>query len=155
MSKGLILASLFLVSVLGATDWTTVDKVVNDAITARTFPGAVLSVGSCKSILYTQAYGHYQYKQDLFFEPVNTETKYDLASLTKVVGTLSAIMHLYDDRLLNLTDPVSKYIPEYDNNMKRNTTITNLLLHNAGLLPDYPGTLPSTPAEVLNYIYYC
>jgi CubicO group peptidase (beta-lactamase class C family) len=95
------------------------------------------------------------YKQNLYEQPVTLDTKYDLASLTKVVGTLTAIMHLYDDRKLNITDPVSKFIPEYDNNMKRNTTIQNLLLHNAGLLPDYPGALPATKDEVMTWIYFC
>lgn len=102
-----------------------------------------------------QNYGSLTYKQDLYTPPVTLETRYDLASLTKVVGTLAAVMHLYDDKLLGVNDLVSKYVPEYDNNLKRNTTIKNLLLHNAGLLPDYPGPLPSTPQEVMDFIYFC
>jgi CubicO group peptidase (beta-lactamase class C family) len=128
-----------------AIDWSNVDHVINDAIANRAFPGALLGVATSKSVLYTQAYGNLVYKQDMYTPPVTMETRYDLASLTKVVGTLSAIMHLYDDKKLNVDDPVSKFIPEYDNNLKRNTTIKNLLLHNAGLLPDYPGNLPATP----------
>ena len=127
-----------------AVDWTTVDKIVNDAISNRDFPGALLGVATSKSVLYLQTYGTLTYKQELYSIPVTMDTRYDLASLTKVVATLSGVMHLYDDKKLAIDDPVSKYIPEYDNNQKRNTTIKNLLLHNAGLLPDYPSPLPAT-----------
>jgi CubicO group peptidase (beta-lactamase class C family) len=72
------------------------------------------------------------------------DTRYDLASLTKVVGTFSAIMHFCDDRKFDIEDPVSKFIPEHGNNIKPNTTIKNLLLHNAELLLHYPGTPPVT-----------
>lgn len=140
---------------LTAVDWTAVDKVVNDAISNRAFPGALLGVATSKSVLYTQAYGTLTYKQDFYTAPTTMDTRYDLASLTKVVATLAGVMHLYDDKKLGIDDLVSKYIPEYDNNMKRATTIKNLLLHNAGLLPDYPGTLPATKEEVMQWVYMC
>lgn len=150
-----MIAILLLLSVATAYEWTAVDKVIMDAISARTFPGAVLGVATDKEIVYTKAYGTQTYREDMYTPLVNLDSKWDLASLTKVVGTLSAVMHLYDDKKIHVDDLVTKFVPEYDNNMKRNTTIKNLLLHNAGLLPDYPGTLPATPQEVMNFIYFC
>jgi len=47
-------------------------------------------------------------------------------------------MRLYNESRFNLQDKVKKFIPEYDNNNKSDTTIQNLLLHNAGLAPDHP-----------------
>jgi CubicO group peptidase (beta-lactamase class C family) len=64
-------------------------------------------------------------------------------------------MTLVQNNQLKVTDLVSKYIPEYDTNQKRNTTIANLLMHSSGLLYDYPGPLPATVDDVYNYIYLC
>ena len=74
--------------------------------------------------------------------------------MTKIMATTLAIMNLYSSQRIQLTDPVSKYIKDYDTNKKSNTTIANLLLHNAGLPYDYPGPLPSSQQEVLDYIRY-
>lgn len=67
---------------------------------------------------------------------------YDVASLTKTIGTTSAILSLMESGFLSLDDHVTKFIPQYGNGGKNTTTIANLLLHNAGLLYDYPGPLP-------------
>lgn len=76
--------------------------------------------------------------------PFTNNTIFDLASLTKVTATLSCIMHLVDQGKIAVDDLVSKYIPEYANHGKEPTLLRNLLLHNAGLEPDYPGALPNT-----------
>jgi hypothetical protein len=52
------------------------------------------------------------------------------------------IMNLLSSSSIQLTDLVSKYVENYDTNKKGNTTIANLLLHNAGLPFDYSGKLP-------------
>ena len=77
---------------------------------------------------------------------VTNETKYDIASVTKVMATTLSIMNLVGSNSLKLTDLVSKWIPNYDTSKKANTTIANLLLHNSGLKYDYPGALPDTTA---------
>lgn len=90
-------------------------------------------------MLYQKAYGAFTYNQDVFSSPlVSLDTKYDIASLTKVSGTLAAIVSLYDSKRIGIDDLVTKYIPDYDNNKKRDTKIRNLLLHNAGLPADAP-----------------
>lgn len=121
------------------TDWTPVDNLFLSAIDNRTFPGGIVSIATSKSILYQKAYGTFTYSQDLFSNPsVTLDTKYDIASLTKVTGTLAAVLNLYESKRLNIDDLVTKYIPDYDNNKKRDTTLKNLLLHNAGLPADAP-----------------
>jgi CubicO group peptidase (beta-lactamase class C family) len=65
---------------------------------------------------------------------VNAErTIYDLASLTKVVGTTSALMVLYDQGKIHLDDPVSQYIPEFAGGAKDRVTLRMLLEHRSGL----------------------
>jgi CubicO group peptidase (beta-lactamase class C family) len=97
-----------------------------------------LSFFSLNETYYQRAYGHLTYEGDLFFLPVKNETLFDMASVSKVVGTTSAIMMLYEEGKLSISDSIIKYIPEMNNNGKDKITIKNLLLHNAGLAPDYP-----------------
>ena len=93
-------------------DWSSIDDLVNSAIRNRTFPGAVLTVANSKSILYQSAYGSFTYNQDMLRSPiVTTDSKFDIASLTKVTGTLAGILSLYESKRLSIDDPVLKYIP--------------------------------------------
>lgn len=82
--------------------------------------------------------GSITYPGDKFFEPVTKDTLYDIASLTKVVAATSCVMKLYEQGLLSLDDQFIKYVPEANNNGKDKILIRNLMLHNAGLAPDYP-----------------
>jgi hypothetical protein len=45
---------------------------------------------------------------------------------------------------IDINDQVTDFVPEYANNGKQNTTIKNLLLHNAGLLEDHPDPVPNS-----------
>lgn len=65
------------------------------------------------------------------------------------MATTLAIMNLVSSNSIKLDDLVSKYVTNYDTNKKGNTTIKNLLLHNAGLPYDYPGPLPANQSDVL------
>jgi CubicO group peptidase (beta-lactamase class C family) len=70
------------------------------------------------------------------------------------MATTFGLMNLVSSNFIKVTDLVSKYYPNYDTNKKGNTTIANLLLHNAGLPYDYPGALPATTDDVLDYIIF-
>jgi serine-type D-Ala-D-Ala carboxypeptidase len=61
------------------------------------------------------------------------DTIFDIASLTKVVATTTAIMQLWDAGLLNIDDPVAKYWPEFVQNDKAPLTLRQLLTHTSGL----------------------
>ena len=63
---------------------------------------------------------------------------FDIASLTKVVGTTTSIMLLVDRGLLKIDDPVGKYIQAFNSDDKRGITIRHLLTHTAGLYEWYP-----------------
>src|SRR5260370_29278518 len=66
-------------------DFSAVDKIIDNAITAQAFPSAVLLVGNSKEILYQNAYGRLTYDDDA--KPTTLKTIYDLASVTKVIAT--------------------------------------------------------------------
>jgi CubicO group peptidase (beta-lactamase class C family) len=112
-------------------DFSALDSLVLKGIESRYFPGAQLLIGSRSEILYFKSYGSFTYSSDS--KPVDDNSIFDLASLTKVAATTPAVMILYNQGKINLEDKVIKYIPEFNNNGKENITILNLLLHNSGL----------------------
>lgn len=67
-------------------------------------------------------------------EPMTPETLFDLASLTKVVATLPALLRLVDAGVLDLDDPLGRSLPEFgQGGRKRGVTVRRLLSHTAGL----------------------
>jgi CubicO group peptidase (beta-lactamase class C family) len=111
-----------------------VDRVVQRGISAGGFPGAAVIIGRHGSIVYERAFGSLSWP--ITSRAVSTdETIYDLASLTKVVGTTTAAMVLYDEGRLDLDAPVSRYIPEFSGGMKDLVTVRHLLTHQSGLPP--------------------
>jgi len=95
------------------------------------FPGGVLLVGHQDKIIYHKAFGRYTYSDKS--SKIKTKTIFDLASLSKVVGTTSAAMLLYDLQKMHLNDFVKKYLPKFANNKKDSITIYHLLTHSSGL----------------------
>jgi CubicO group peptidase (beta-lactamase class C family) len=108
-----------------------VDRVVEAALEARAFPGAVAAVGRDGKLVHLRAYGRFGYEPDA--PPVRTDTIYDLASLTKVVVTATMAMILVDEGRLDIDKPVSAFIPGYRGGP--GVTVRHLLTHSAG----YPG----------------
>jgi len=97
------------------------------------FPGAVLAVGRHGRLALLAAVGHYGKGGADDPRPVEPETIYDLASLTKVVGLTSACMLLVDEGKLALDAPVQRYLPEFRGDGKEGVTIRHLLTHSSGL----------------------
>jgi len=132
-------------------DFTKVDSLMEKAIRDSVFPGAVLLVAKRGRVILFRPYGKQTYDKDAV--PVTKESMFDLASVTKVVGTTSAAMLLYDEGKLDLDAPVVRYLPQFGKNGKDKITIRNLLLHNSGL----PAWVPfykklKTPKEVIDSI---
>jgi uncharacterized protein YbbC (DUF1343 family)/CubicO group peptidase (beta-lactamase class C family) len=64
------------------------------------------------------------------------DTVFDVASLTKVIVTTTAVMQLVERGKVRLNDPVAKYLPEFAQNGKEDITVRQLLTHYSGLEPD-------------------
>jgi uncharacterized protein YbbC (DUF1343 family)/CubicO group peptidase (beta-lactamase class C family) len=111
-----------------------VDAVIEQAIQERQIPGAVLIVGHDGAVIYRKAYGERALEPRR--EPMTLDTVFDLASLTKVVATTTAVMQLVEQGKVRLNDPVAKYLPEFAQNGKDDITVRQLLTHYSGLEPD-------------------
>jgi CubicO group peptidase (beta-lactamase class C family) len=120
-----------------------IDSILNGAVVSEEIPGAVIQIKQDGKVIYKHAYGYsqkYDFNHQLLPHPprMNTETLFDLASLTKVIGTTTSIMLLADRGLINADDPVGKYIKGFDAPPKSAITIRHLLTHTAGLYEWYP-----------------
>ena len=133
-------------------DFSKIDSIVQSGISNRYYPCAQLIIGLNNDKIYEKSYGKLTYDENS--EELKYFNLFDLASVTKVVATTTAIMVLYENGKINLDDKVIKYIPEFDNNGKSGITLRNLLLHNSGLkawIPFYK--YYKTKEEVLSAIY--
>lgn len=122
-----------------------VDVVIDDAIRAGDIPGAVISVVRGNDIVYLKAYGNKSVVPDT--EPMTVETMFDLASLSKCVGTTLSFMQLVEGGYVRLTDPVKRYIPGFkpwadpETGEEVDINLRDLLTHSSGLSAYYDADL--------------
>jgi CubicO group peptidase (beta-lactamase class C family) len=109
-----------------------ISHVVTRGITAGGYPGAAVVVGRNGYVVWERGFGRLSWPAT---SPRVTPdgTLYDLASLTKVIGTTTAIMILYDQGRIALDAPVSAYLPAFSGGYKDSVTIRQLLTHRSGL----------------------
>ncbi|MDT8068348.1 MAG: DUF1343 domain-containing protein [Terriglobia bacterium] len=122
-----------------------VDAAIQQAIQNGDIPGAVLVIGHNGHIVYRKAYGERSLEPTR--APMKIDTIFDMASLTKVLATTGSVMHMYEQGMFRLNDPVAKYIPEFGKYGKDQITIRELMTHYSGLPPDLDLTEPWTGKE--------
>ncbi|MUV39023.1 Serine-type D-Ala-D-Ala carboxypeptidase [Lentibacillus sp. JNUCC-1] len=94
-------------------------------------PGAVIQVSHKGEILLREAIGNKVVHP--IPAPMQLDTVFDLASLTKVIATLPAVLKLIDSGDLRLDDPVGYFLPAFSRNDKDEITVRHLLTHTSGL----------------------
>ncbi|MBI3282129.1 MAG: serine hydrolase [Acidobacteria bacterium] len=133
----------------------------------KAFPGAVLAVGRHGRLLALKSFGRMDYSDKAASIP--RDAVFDLASVSKVVGTTTAAAILYERKQLDLDALVVKHLPEFSGAAgHEEVLVRHLLGHCSGLhaqralwkeASDRPGilkallTLPleSKPGEVARY----
>lgn len=114
-----------------------IDREVAVAIEEGNIPGCVVSVVRDDKIVFLKAYGNKQVVPDTV--PMTTETIFDLASVSKCVGTTLSFMQLVENGYVRLTDDVDMYIPGFqpwvnpETGRKVDITVQDLLTHTSGL----------------------
>jgi uncharacterized protein YbbC (DUF1343 family)/CubicO group peptidase (beta-lactamase class C family) len=117
-----------------AARFAGIDRLIEEAIAAGQTPGAVVLIGRNGTVLYEKAYGRRAVAPSP--EPMTLDTIFDLASLTKVVATTTAVMKLVEQGRVRLNDPVAAFVPGFDRYGKSAISIRHLLTHVSGLRPD-------------------
>lgn len=114
---------------------------IQRSIVDNVFPGCRIIASKNGIVFYDKSFGYQTYDIN---HPVNSNTIYDVASLTKVLATDLAVMHLYETGKLSLDKTVGDYLSWTKGTDKANLKIRDLLLHQAGLkswIPFYKETL--------------
>ncbi|MCI0750555.1 MAG: serine hydrolase [Flammeovirgaceae bacterium] len=118
-----------------------IKSIVYEAIENKATPGCYVLVAKDGKIVYDHAYGWQTYENKI---PVDENTIYDLASITKVSATLQAVSFLYEKGMINLNKKASVYLPELLNTNKKDIILKDILTHQSGLFPFlllYPQTM--------------
>ena len=114
---------------------TKIDQLLTGAISQGLIAGGVVLIGNHAEILFERAYGKVSSATDA--RPMTVDTIFDIASLTKVIATTPAVLKLAEEGKLSLVDPVAKWYPEFNGQMKDDLLMVNLLTHTSGL-DDFP-----------------
>jgi len=107
-----------------------IEEVVAEGIQKQAFPGCQILVAKSGVVVYNRSFGAFDYTGK---RPVQNTDIYDLASVTKALGTVPAVMKLYDDKKITLTSKISEFVPVLKNTNKQNITIQDALYHESRL----------------------
>ena len=133
-------------------NFKAVDDLVAKATAEGVFPGAAYAVGHKGKVVHRRAQGRHTYCPES--QATREDTVWDLASVSKVVGTTTGAMWLFDHGKLDFEQPVTEILPEFGQNDKSKITIRNLLTHDSGLVAFRGYHLTSkTPEEVISKIF--
>jgi CubicO group peptidase (beta-lactamase class C family) len=106
-------------------------RLLDAAIAARVTPGAVLEVGDADGAILVDVAGHLTYAAEA--APVTADTRYDLASLTKVMATATIAMRLAADGAVPLDTRIVDVVPAFSGDGRETVTLADLLAHAGGL----------------------
>jgi uncharacterized protein YbbC (DUF1343 family) len=113
---------------------SSIQGIVEREIQAGNIPGAVVLIGTSDSVIYRRAFGYRSLEPKKL--PMTEDTIFDVASLTKVVATTTAVMQLVEKGKISIDAPVYKYWPAFKAKGKKHITVRHLLTHYSGLRPD-------------------
>lgn len=116
---------------MSSTRLGTIDRVVQRGVDAGGYPGASVVVGRKGFSVWSRGFGALDWTGRT--KVTAQQSIYDLASLTKVVATTTAIMVLFDAGKIVLDAPVSRYLPDFTGGRRDQVTVRHLLTHRAGL----------------------
>lgn len=140
-----------------------IDSTVNASIADGDIPGAVVGVVRNGTLVYEKAFGNKAVYPEV--EPMTVETMFDLASVSKCVGTTLSFMQLVEQGQVRLVDPVKYYFPDFqpwtdpETGEQVDIKVQDLLTHSSGLdayLPNVAAYVqefgPNSPESLLRYI---
>ena len=123
------------------------DAFLRQATTCGMVPGAVVCVAYRGQIVWHQAYGAAALSPQ--YRPMQCDTLFDIASLTKVVATTSLLLLAHNEGVCRLDDTLQRFYPQTRGTSLSSTTVRQLLAHTGGLAawsPLYQALLPAGPA---------
>lgn len=141
------------------------DAIINNSIKTGEVPGAVLAVVRDGKMVYLKAYGNKSVLPEV--KKMDVNTVFDMASVSKSIGTTLSFMQLIEQGKVRLTDNVANYIPGFKGYIDPETgkeieiRVVDLLTHSSGLPPYAPADElvkrygSPNPAGLMEYISTC
>lgn len=124
------------VAASSSPEFAEIDAITRETIASGELAGAVVLVGRGSQVLYLRAFGQRSVAPEA--APMTPATVFDIASLTKPVGTTLALMALAERGAISLDAPLGRYLAEFDGGGFREATIRRMLTHSAG----FPAIVP-------------
>lgn len=109
----------------------SINALVKKGLDMKAFPGCQVLVARNGNIVFEKAYGRLSNEAEA--AKVDCQTAYDLASVSKALGTLPGIMKIYDQGLVTLEDSLGKLIPQITDSAKQHIKVRELLYHETGM----------------------
>ncbi len=117
-----------------------VDELVQDGLDSLMYPGAQVLIARKGKVIYNKGFGKPTYDSKV---KITTEHIYDLASITKILGTLPVVMKMEEDGQIALDDTFEELVPQYSNTEIKDVTVLKALSH-YGRLPSWIAFYVST-----------
>jgi len=130
-----------------------VDQLMQYTLNKKMTPGAQVLIARKGKVVYHKSFGYHDYEQK---EKVTSASIYDLASLTKILGTLPLVMEVYEKGIINFDTTIGELLPDFRASNKHEITIKEMLSHYARLqawIPFYQSTLDSVSGAILPKYY--
>lgn len=112
-----------------------IDSLIDETIQKKMSPGVQVLIARKGKVIYNRSAGYHTYKKKI---PVSDSDVYDLASLTKILGTLPLVMELVDQNELDLDTKIAQMLPLFETSNKKETNLRQMLSHYAKLKPWIP-----------------
>ena len=129
-----------------------IEGVINRAIAGKMTPGAQILVARKGKVIYQKSFGTQTYEPAS--PKISNSDLYDIASLTKIIGTLPVFMQAYESQKLTKETELSVLLPEFKRSNKAHITLKELLSHHAQLQawePFYKSTVDSSKMPLTAY----
>ena len=126
---------------INGTILTEIDKIANQGIEQKAYPGCQILVAVDGKIIYRKSFGNTMYEGG---EPVRNDHIYDIASVTKIASSTLALMRLQTLNQFSLDKKLKDYIPEVVDESFGKVLLRDMMAHRAGFtawIPFYKKTL--------------
>ncbi len=113
----------------------TFSEQVSKQLTNSAIPGGAYAIVHKNTIIAMESFGHTDKTKS---QPVNADTVFRLASVSKTFAATLTTM-LAQEQRLNLTDPITKYVPNFNlatEGAADKIQLKHLLSHSSGLMPN-------------------
>jgi CubicO group peptidase (beta-lactamase class C family) len=129
---------------LNASDLKAIDEIAAEAIQKKATPGAVVMVIKNGTVVFNKSYGKHTYDGT---EPTLITDIFDLASITKISATTVAVMRLHEQERLKLDTNIGAYIPKARKTNKKDISVREVMMHQAGFVPFIPFYKNMSPTD--------